>query len=226
MKFTILLVHPARPENVGFICRAMKTQGFSDLKIIGPEIDYFKTNARKTAYGSHDILSSISFFSSISTAIESLDFIIGTTAKQRVGRKDVVSSRSLKSLIAKKNGIVRSIGIVFGSEENGLSSEELSYCDVVSTIPLSLDYPSLNLSQSVLIYLYELSQIPFEEEEVISTDHILQGKLKSEVTLALQQLDMEGNPVLFRRLIDRLAFINEQDARLLLPLLKKFKNKK
>ena len=37
MQFHIVLVEPARPENVGAAARAMKTMGFSSLRIVNSE---------------------------------------------------------------------------------------------------------------------------------------------------------------------------------------------
>ena len=65
----------------------------------------------------------------------------------------------MKDWMEKRNDMVSKVGIVFGSETNGLSTEEENLCDVMSTIPMAQDYPSINLSHSVMIYAYELAQI-------------------------------------------------------------------
>ncbi|MEI6306794.1 MAG: TrmH family RNA methyltransferase, partial [Deltaproteobacteria bacterium] len=46
--------------------------------------------------------------------------------------------------------------IVFGREDNGLTTDELSLCRWHATIPSADEYGSLNLAQSVMLFCYEL----------------------------------------------------------------------
>jgi tRNA/rRNA methyltransferase/tRNA (cytidine32/uridine32-2'-O)-methyltransferase len=46
--------------------------------------------------------------------------------------------------------------LVFGNERTGLEDSELDLCNIASHIPVSDDFPSLNLSHAVQIYAYEL----------------------------------------------------------------------
>jgi tRNA/rRNA methyltransferase len=50
------------------------------------------------------------------------------------------------------------IGLVFGSEKEGLTNEELSLCHLYVGIPASPSFPSLNLAQAVVVICYELFQ--------------------------------------------------------------------
>jgi rRNA methylase len=62
-----------------------------------------------------------------------------------------------------------------------LTNDELKRCDVIVNIPSSPDYPTLNISQSVGIILYELfdldnegdTEIPSREEMAHLDEHIL-----------------------------------------------------
>jgi tRNA/rRNA methyltransferase len=47
------------------------------------------------------------------------------------------------------------VAILFGSEDNGLSREDLLACDAVVVIPANPAYPTMNLSHAVTICLYE-----------------------------------------------------------------------
>jgi tRNA/rRNA methyltransferase len=49
-----------------------------------------------------------------------------------------------------------SIAVVFGSEKEGLTNEELSLCRLYAGIPSSKSFPSLNLAQAVMVICYEL----------------------------------------------------------------------
>jgi tRNA/rRNA methyltransferase/tRNA (cytidine32/uridine32-2'-O)-methyltransferase len=48
------------------------------------------------------------------------------------------------------------LALVFGNERTGLNDDELNFCNIASHIPVSEDFPSLNLSHAVQIYAYEL----------------------------------------------------------------------
>jgi tRNA/rRNA methyltransferase len=48
------------------------------------------------------------------------------------------------------------IALVFGSEREGLTNEELSLCHLYVRIPSSESFPSLNLAQAVMLFCYEL----------------------------------------------------------------------
>jgi len=48
------------------------------------------------------------------------------------------------------------VALVFGTETDGLSNDDLACCTQIIRIPSSPEYPSLNLAQAVLICCYEL----------------------------------------------------------------------
>jgi tRNA/rRNA methyltransferase len=54
------------------------------------------------------------------------------------------------------------VAIVFGPERTGLTIEDATKCNVVSTIPCNPDYSSLNLAQAVQVFSYELKVISSE----------------------------------------------------------------
>ena len=121
MKIHFILSHPAVPENIGFACRAMKTMGFDQLRLVAPPED-LENKIKKTAYGSIDIYNSAIVCSTLNEAVQDIDLVIGTTAKKRVGRHDFHTPATLNSIIESKAGMVENVGLVFGSERNGLSN--------------------------------------------------------------------------------------------------------
>ena len=50
MLFPLILVSPARPENIGAAARAMKTMGFSQLRIVASDA-WQDPAARRVAHG-------------------------------------------------------------------------------------------------------------------------------------------------------------------------------
>lgn len=221
MHYHFILVNPARGENVGFAARALKTMGFSSLRIVGERLQDTSA-ARKTAYGAHDVLDEITTFQSLSEALADLDLTIGTTSKARIKRYDNLAPSQITSILREKQNIMANMGFVFGSEENGLSTDELDQCDLVSTIPMATGYPSLNLAQSVLIYAWELynsERLNIDEP----ANHKLQAVLKKEMDQLLLQLGFDKKPLMQQRIMDRVMLLNSDDSELLMAILNKLK---
>ena len=215
------MVEAAVPENVGFVARAIKTMGFDKLRLVNC-CDHLSKGARTTGYASHDILEKAITFDSISSALNDIDFSIGTSAKKRTSRHDIFEVSDLLELILKKEGSLVNIALVFGSEEHGLTNEQLDLCDLVSSVPMATTYPSLNLAQAVLIFAYELSQlnidIDIEAPEFIGdTEH---KAIKKRAIALLDKLEVNRQPSLYQRLKDRLMTASAEDIRLMLTLIK------
>ena len=75
-----ILVRPAVPENVGAAARALKTMGFSRLRIVGSDAHREKP-ARILAHASNDILENAQAFPDLQSALADIDFVIGTFGK-------------------------------------------------------------------------------------------------------------------------------------------------
>lgn len=219
-----ILVNPARGENVGFAARALKTLGFGALHIVGEKLQD-SVPARKTGYGAHDLLDRVSNFSTLEQALTGMDLVIGTTSRLRIKRYDPHTPSQINQILNKKGGMLEHVALVFGSEENGLSTEELDLCDLVSTIPLAADYPSLNLAQSVLIYAWELSRT--EPTANAETENIrLQGLLKIEIKELLAWLEIDRKPLLEQRIMDRVLLLDSNDSELLMNVLARLNRKR
>ncbi len=216
MNFYFILVKPAIPENIGAAARALKTMGFYNLRLVGPAA-YQNTKARKLAHGSADVLNNTQVFSSLNEAVEGIDFIIGTTAKQRSTRFDYYDCSEIPEIIRKKGNTIRSTGIVFGREESGLTNEELNRCDLVTRIPIKNKYPSLNLAQAVMVYAYVLSVFTLQKQEdvVLKTDQEGLKELKVKVDIILKDLQLDQNMNLYKRILERLMVLQEDDIHLL-----------
>jgi len=217
-----ILLNPARGENLGFAARAIKTMGFSSLRIVGGPLQDTSA-ARKTAYGAHDVLDEITTFQSLHEALLDLDLTIGTTSKARIKRYDNHAPSKITSILREKQNIMTNVGFVFGSEENGLSTDELDQCDLVSTIPMATSYPSLNLAQSVLIYAWEIFRSDIQPANNNADNPELQGLLKEEVEQLLTNLGITKKPIMHQRIMDRVMLLNSGDSELLMGVLGKLK---
>lgn len=212
-----ILVEPRTPENVGAAARALKTMGFHQLRLVNP-CAYREGPAQWLAHGSTDILDAVQVFDTLSDAITDCDFNIGSTAKARHGRHTALTPKELRSNVDTKSGTVQKIAMIFGREDCGLSNEELSLCDLVTTVPLAASYPSINLAQAVMIYAYEFAELKSAERV---TSEISDGEYRA----ALERVEAfcERSGVNDEKLRhwwqERLPLLTGRDIRLLHQLL-------
>ncbi|MEX1761343.1 TrmH family RNA methyltransferase, partial [Escherichia coli] len=82
MHLSIVLVAPARAENIGAAARAMKTMGFTDLRIVDSTA-HLEPAARWVAHGSGDILDNITTYATLADALHDISFTVATTARSR-----------------------------------------------------------------------------------------------------------------------------------------------
>ncbi|MGE0087944.1 MAG: TrmH family RNA methyltransferase [Bacteroidales bacterium] len=87
-----ILVEPAVSENIGAAARALKTMGFSSLRLVKPA-NHLADEARWLAHASNDILENAHVFPSLKEAVKDMDWIIGTTAKKRKGKSGLLSGK-------------------------------------------------------------------------------------------------------------------------------------
>jgi tRNA/rRNA methyltransferase len=154
---SVILVRPRYHENVGAVARAMKNMGLSRL-ILVDGCSPLHMNAYKLASGAEDILERAEEFLTLREAISEMGYVIGMTSRNGKERNPLLTPKAMvKQLIplSEKN----TIGLVFGSEREGLTNEELSLCHLYVGIPSTPSFPSLNLAQAVMVICYELFQL-------------------------------------------------------------------
>ncbi len=153
-KISIVLVEPQSPGNVGMVCRAMKNMGLSELRLVrGCSNNH--PEARKFAVSARDLLENARLFGSLEEALADHEITVATTRRYGKYRKELCSPEEIVRKIRSAIGASRA-ALVFGREDNGLTTDELALCRWHATIPVSADYGSLNLAQAVLIFCYEL----------------------------------------------------------------------
>ena len=226
MEVVFILVKPQRPANIGACARAIKVMGFDKLRLVDP-CDAWDQE-QYTAHGSEDLMESAQVFSSLEDAGKDCQLMIGTTARKRGLVKTVIDSRDLPSMLADKHPETEKIGLVFGCEASGLANKDLELCDISSSIPLKNPYPSCNLAQAVMIYAYEFSlgldnQAKSRRKSYPHPNDL--QSLKSRLKDFLPSLGVRANSTLFKKVMDRLALLN-QDDREIVFCLKNFIDKK
>ncbi|MEE4196342.1 MAG: tRNA/rRNA methyltransferase [Bacteroidales bacterium] len=219
MKIHFILVEPAVPENIGAAARAMKTMGFSVLRLVNTK-EHLNEKAGWVAHASGEILDKAEVFPSLREAVKDMDWIIGTTAKKRRVNEDYYPIDTINKLIEAKASSIQNVALVFGREESGLTNDELKLCDVVTTIPMKTSYPSLNLAQSVMIYAYNLSRLNFDKKEMPDqkVDQAELITLKNKTKDLLATIGFKEDSAIYNRIMERLMILGETDIHLLLSI--------
>jgi len=152
---TIILVEPRQPGNIGATCRAMANFGVTDLRLVNP-CDRFAPEAVKFAVAAKPLLGSAQIFSNLPDAVADLHMTIALTRRCGRLRGELPTISEFPQQLSALPGDSR-VGLVFGREDCGLSTDEVASCTHAASIPTSGDNGSLNLAQAVVVTLYELS---------------------------------------------------------------------
>ena len=151
---TIVLVGPQNPGNVGMVCRAMKNMGLARLRLVNPcRIDH--PEALKFAVSARDLLETAVVYPTLQQALADCPFSVATTRRHGKYRQEISTPEEIAAKVSAAGGGGRT-AFVFGREDSGLTTEEVALCRWQATIPTADEYGSLNLSQAVLIFCYEL----------------------------------------------------------------------
>jgi len=132
----------------------MKNMGFENLILVQPECEV-GLEARSYAMKGAPVLDRARFVPTLDEVADELGLLIGTTGRYRGRKPRMLSCRTLVEDLLPKFAS-SSIGIVLGSEDNGMRREELRLCQWLVEIPTGSDYPVLNLAQAAAIVAYEI----------------------------------------------------------------------
>ncbi len=154
---TVVLVEPQGPLNIGSVCRAMMNFGFSDLRLVNPRTDHLCDEARRMAVKAGTLLEGAQNFSSLDKALLDCHLALATTRRFGKYREDFLHPDQAAGYLLPWTEKGR-VALVFGREDKGLTTDELDLCQRLITIPTDDRLPSMNLAQSVVLCLYEISK--------------------------------------------------------------------
>lgn len=153
-RITFVLCRSRTGGNIGAAARAIKNMGIGRLALAAPE-DYHKAEARMLASNASDVLEGASTFETIDDAVADQAIILGTSRRIKSHRLRIMTPREAARYVLGNLGEGKA-AILFGPEDNGLTSEDLAKCHAVISIPVDEKQPSLNLAQAVMVIAYEL----------------------------------------------------------------------
>ena len=151
-----ILFEPREPGNIGSAARALKGMGLSQLYLVNP-IPFLE--AKPTwymAHGATDIIENCCVVETLDDALEGVQFLVGTTHRRRDPRlPPSVSAREAAQEVAAISQR-QQVGLLFGREDFGLSTSQISRCQLIASVPMAAKNPSLNLAQAVQVFAYEV----------------------------------------------------------------------
>ncbi|WP_370555918.1 tRNA/rRNA methyltransferase [Edwardsiella tarda] len=219
MQIHIVLVAPARAENVGAAARAMKTMGFTSLRIVDSQADR-EPAARWVAHGAGDILDNACHFATLEQALADVEFSVASTARSRARFHYYCTPPELVGILQEKQQWMASCALVFGREDSGLTNDELALVDLLTGVPMAADYPSLNLGQAVMVFCYQLSslmQVHAVAEPAAQGEQL--AALRARTARLLETLGVEDDSKLSDWLAQRLGLLAQRDTAMLHRLL-------
>lgn len=168
----VVLVETQMAENVGAAMRAMANFGLKRLRLVNPREPWPNAKAEAMGSGAHERLE-IESFATLAEAVRDLNLVLATTARSHDIAKPVVSPATAAGVMAASVERGERVGVVFGRERWGLTTDEVALTDQILTIPVDPAFASLNLAQAVVTVVYEWRKVvigdaawtPFPEKE-------------------------------------------------------------
>lgn len=155
-----VLVETSHPGNVGSAARALKTMGFSDLRLISPKISGVAQTpeAIALASGAVDVLESSQESASLESAVQDCPLVLGLTSRDREFGPPAINWVDARPLIQASIAGKQRVALLFGPERTGLDNHHLSLCTHRVWLDANPLYPSLNLAQAMMVCAFTLRE--------------------------------------------------------------------
>lgn len=214
---SVILSRPKYPENIGSVARACANMGCSSLILIRP-VNFNLDKALPLATSKGKILlEQALIYDDFKQALSGFNRAYATTSRLGKWRKGILTPWEAAAEIMDISSNAACSALVFGPEDTGLLNEEVELCSHIVSIPTSNEAWSLNISQAVIILLYEC----FKHVPVIDT-----GKIKSEDS---RLITLEEAGVLqenIREVLLKISFLQPDNPDYFMMPLKRFMAKK
>ena len=181
----VVLSHTSHPGNIGGAARAMKTMGLGSLYLVNPG-SFPDREAERRAAGAWDILNNTSVCADLDQALNGTVLAAAVTARSRDLSHEVFDARQ-GALELISHARQNPVALVFGTEMSGLTTRDVSKCQIIVHIPADPGYSSLNLASAVQVMAYELRMALPEAGPAPATADMLARF--DEIELLLQHLE-------------------------------------
>jgi len=220
----IVLCRPSHPGNIGAAARAMKTMGFSDLRLVAPQRPPAPQDEWMATHAA-DVLAAARTHATLAEAIADCAAAFALSARPREWSPQVLDVRAAATRAA---SVAAPVAFVFGSESAGLTNDELFACQFLVHIPAAPGASSLNLAQAVQVVCYELhmaqgASVPGMRTEKLATVEDIEGLYGHLEEAATSTGFMAPGSRLrerWRRLFSRVPALEREEVNILRGLLK------
>lgn len=166
----IILARPQMGENIGAAGRVMGNFGLDQLRLVAPR-DGWEVNSATSGSAPSAAHANTQKAYAMGTGAKAIDaatvhptvaeaaadchVVYATTARHRRMTLRVLTPREAAAEMHVRARAGERVGLLFGPENSGLDNDDLAQVDAAITIPVSPDFPSLNLAQAVGVLCYE-----------------------------------------------------------------------
>ena len=206
-RISIVLVEPKVAGNIGAVARVMLNFDMDDLVLVRPcergDTDF------KRAMHADKVLKMAKVHDDLASALKGCDYVVGTSdSATQHDRKHLRKAVTPRDLVDHLENIPGKVAILFGREDYGLYNRELELCDMFVTIPNSERYPTMNLSHSVAVILYELFMNKAKVWKPTTSSEFERGKLielfeRYMDTIEFPSFKRRNAVTMFKRIIGR-----------------------
>ncbi|MEM6758727.1 MAG: RNA methyltransferase [Pseudomonadota bacterium] len=164
---TFVLMRPQMGENIGAAARAMLNFGLERMRIVDPRDGWPNPAAVAMASGAGRVLDQADVHATLAAACADCTYTYATTARPRDLTKLVLSPEEAMRDAARRTADGQHVAVIFGPERAGLENEDIAQANAIISVPVNLEFPSLNLAQCVLLVGYEWMRASGEVQHVI-----------------------------------------------------------
>lgn len=203
----IVLSRPRYPENIGAAARAMRNMGFEQLIVVDPQNCDLSRILKMATHAAIDVVEQMLVYEDLQTALEPLNYIVGTTARLGGQRQLVGTATRLAQKLAPISENNR-VALLFGPEDRGLNNEDIRFCHELINIPTA-EFSSLNLAQAVMIICYELRRYN-------------QPKAKTFVPQFANRHELDGMYAQLKDILVRISYIQPENPEYFMNNIRQF----
>jgi tRNA/rRNA methyltransferase len=160
MRVKVIILEPKYQMNLGYIARTAMNFGVEKLFIVNPRAKVDGNKAIMYSKHAHSLLENARIYRTLDEATRGCGLIVGTT-----GIRDKAKSNFRRVYFAedavrrmKKMRSGGTAALIIGRDDIGLRREEVEKCDMLAYISTNPEYPVLNVSHSLAIFLYLLNR--------------------------------------------------------------------
>ena len=157
--YRIVLVEAMYPGNVGAVARLATNYGIRDVSICQPRCAWNEGEALLYARShSKHHFETFAETNDLPSSLTGLTYSVGFSRRRGDLRNPNVELWEISKLSARGR-----VGLVFGCEESGLSTEQLLQCTHICSLPTAPEMPSLNLSHAIAVVVSRIFEAHLTE---------------------------------------------------------------